>query len=96
MSTTLPANRNARLAEHWLSDEESKTPPEKLNTPVFPLIIFSHGLGGINILPSTLGHIPDELQVRGPHIAPYVETLLVMDSLFALWSAVMGADLALL
>jgi hypothetical protein len=84
MSTKLPAHRNARLADHLALDQNSKTPAGRPETPAFPLIIFSHGLGGIKILSSTIGAHPDASQVRGTHIAPCVGTLPVMDSLFAL------------
>jgi hypothetical protein len=49
------------------------------------------------MLPSSLGTIPDESQVRGPHNSSVLGGALpVMDSLFALWRTVMGEDLALL
>ena len=56
--TKLPAWRNARLAEHWPQTNKSwhdrdkkdrvigPVPAEGPNRPVFPLILFSHGLGG--------------------------------------------------
>ena len=56
MFTKLPAYRNAKIASHWPKDmlkskgpsantarEEEETPGEK---PTFPVIVFSHGLGG--------------------------------------------------
>lgn len=58
MFTKLPAFRNAKLAEHWPSEQNSreggynvknkagKPPPGEDDLPVFPLLIFSHGLGG--------------------------------------------------
>lgn len=58
--TKLPAYKNARLAEHWpphgdgftdhrtAKDEEIEgdPPPGGPKMPTFPLILFSHGLGG--------------------------------------------------
>ncbi|KAJ9605799.1 hypothetical protein H2200_009648 [Cladophialophora chaetospira] len=56
--TKLPAYKNARIAEHWppfgegctnhRKDEsrEGQPPANKPHMPKFPLIIFSHGLGG--------------------------------------------------
>ncbi|KAL3421860.1 platelet-activating factor acetylhydrolase [Phlyctema vagabunda] len=58
MFTKLPAFRNAKLAEHWPPDQNSrqgglgvkneagKAPPGEPEKPCFPLLIFSHGLGG--------------------------------------------------
>ena len=56
--TKLPAFRNPELAEHWPADHNSreggyevkniagKAPPGEPDKPTFPLLIFSHGLGG--------------------------------------------------
>jgi platelet-activating factor acetylhydrolase len=56
--TKIPAWRNAKLAEHWPPDKNSREgglktkntpgipPPGEPETPCFPLLIFSHGLGG--------------------------------------------------
>ena len=57
--TKLPAFRNAHLANHWPPNENSrdagtyqqknragKPPPGEPKKPCFPLLIFSHGLGG--------------------------------------------------
>ncbi|CZS95064.1 related to acetylhydrolase [Rhynchosporium graminicola] len=56
--TKLPAFRNATLAEHWPPDTNSREggyqtknragtrPPGEPEKPCFPLLIFSHGLGG--------------------------------------------------
>ncbi|TVY88533.1 Platelet-activating factor acetylhydrolase, partial [Lachnellula willkommii] len=56
--TKLPAFRNAKLAEHWPPNQNSHEagyetkntagtpPPGEPEKPIFPLIIFSHGLGG--------------------------------------------------
>lgn len=56
--TKLPSFRNANLADHWAPKRDPKdaggtvknereTPPEGYpEAPVFPLIMFSHGLGG--------------------------------------------------
>ena len=56
--TKLPAFQNAKLADHWAPECNSKiggtkvknqqgTPPEGYpERPVFPLLMFSHGLGG--------------------------------------------------
>jgi len=56
--TRLPVFRNATLAEHWPPDKNSREggyetknragarPPGEPDSPCFPLLIFSHGLGG--------------------------------------------------
>ncbi|TVY51399.1 Platelet-activating factor acetylhydrolase [Lachnellula cervina] len=56
--TKLPAFRNAKLAEHWPPNQNSHEagyetkntagtpPPGEPEKPIFPHIIFSHGLGG--------------------------------------------------
>lgn len=61
MFTKLPAFRNAKLAEHWPPDQNSKEggykvkneagrrPPGQPEKPTFPLIVFSHGLGGMRL-----------------------------------------------
>jgi platelet-activating factor acetylhydrolase len=54
MSTKLPAFRNAGLAEHWPPDQDPQAALTELEVPVFPLVIFSHGLGGIDLLCLTL------------------------------------------
>ncbi|CAF9929324.1 MAG: hypothetical protein HETSPECPRED_007343 [Heterodermia speciosa] len=64
--TKIPAFRNADLATHWPVLQDSKTsgwkiknqpgsPPEgQSEEPVFPLIIFSHGMGGSRTAYSSL------------------------------------------
>jgi platelet-activating factor acetylhydrolase len=59
MFTKLPAFRNAGLAFHWpaaknsreggykVKNQASDPPPGEPESPVFPLLIFSHGLGGV-------------------------------------------------
>jgi len=56
--TKLPAYRNAALAEHWpphenyilagpaAKNKEGEAPPGCSAQPTFPLLLFSHGLGG--------------------------------------------------
>jgi platelet-activating factor acetylhydrolase len=57
--TKLPAFRNAHIANHWPPDKNSRDagtyqqknragtpPPGEPQKPIFPLLIFSHGLGG--------------------------------------------------
>lgn len=60
MFTKLPAFRNAKLAEHWPAETNAREapngyhikntagspPPGEPDMPIFPLLIFSHGLGG--------------------------------------------------
>lgn len=60
MFTKLPAFRNAKLAEHWPPENNARDapngyhvknkagtpPPGEPEKPIFPLLIFSHGLGG--------------------------------------------------
>lgn len=50
MSTKLPAIRNAGLAEHWPPYQKPEPLPGETEKPMFPLMIFSHGLGGIDTL----------------------------------------------
>ena len=61
--TKLPAYRNAQLATHYSPRNDTKSDESSTNTesptpqgelPVFPLIIFSHGLGGTRTTSSTL------------------------------------------
>ena len=56
--TKLPCYRNARIADHWPPDKNMRqggirvkstsgeTPVEGPEKPIFPLIMFSHGMGG--------------------------------------------------
>ncbi|KAG9242444.1 platelet-activating factor acetylhydrolase, isoform II-domain-containing protein [Calycina marina] len=57
--TKIPAWRNARIAGHWPNEQNSREaggyevknqkgepPPGEPDSPCFPLMIFSHGLGG--------------------------------------------------
>jgi platelet-activating factor acetylhydrolase len=56
--TKIPAFRNAKLADHWPPDKNAREggletknsagtpPPGEPEKPCFPLLIFSHGLGG--------------------------------------------------
>lgn len=64
--TKLPAYRNAGIAKHWASDanftrrgsqakqNEGLKPPNATEMPCFPVIMFSHGLGGTRTMYSTL------------------------------------------
>lgn len=60
--TKLPAFRNAGLATHYPPDSETKVDESSSNSgnassaepPIFPLIVFSHGLGGTRTTSSTL------------------------------------------
>ena len=66
MLTKIPAHRNARPARHWPPDKKSYSagfqakseagpPPEgESEEPQFPLLIFSHGLGGTRTVYSSL------------------------------------------
>ncbi|KAK5215674.1 hypothetical protein LTR72_011284 [Exophiala xenobiotica] len=64
--TKLPAYKNARLADHWPLQDTASTnhrkherragdpPADGPDKPKFPLVIFSHGLGGTRMTYSTL------------------------------------------
>ncbi|KAF2722843.1 platelet-activating factor acetylhydrolase-like protein, partial [Polychaeton citri CBS 116435] len=68
MFTKLPAYRNAPLAKHWapvmnlrnsrsgpdIKLEEGETPKGQPEKPVFPMIMFSHGLGGTRTMYSSV------------------------------------------
>jgi len=64
--TKIPAYRNAHLATHWPSrpnstragyknmDEKAEPPDGQPERPIFPLMMFSHGLGGSRTAYSSL------------------------------------------
>jgi platelet-activating factor acetylhydrolase len=64
--TKIPAYRNAHVAAHWpprsnskcaedkIKDEEAGLPDRQSERPVFPLMVFSHGLGGSRTAYSSL------------------------------------------
>jgi platelet-activating factor acetylhydrolase len=63
--TKLPAFRNAQLASHYSpenyhnptkasNNQAGEPPPGEPPSPVFPLVVFSHGLGGTRTTSSTL------------------------------------------
>ena len=66
MFTKLPAWRNAPIAAHWapsvnvearatkLNAETGPKPQGAHNEPIFPLVLFSHGLGGTRTMYSSL------------------------------------------
>lgn len=56
MFTKLPALRNSRLADAWPADAGAaahETPYEDLR-PIFPVVVFSHGLGGSRTMYSSV------------------------------------------
>jgi platelet-activating factor acetylhydrolase len=58
--TKLPAYRNAGIAQHWPPEDgdqaadEGEKPPHAPDLPRFPVIMFSHGLGGTRTMYSSL------------------------------------------
>lgn len=66
MFTKLPAFRNARIANHWpplesfanvgdrAKNESGRAPHDGPREPQFPLVIFSHGLGGNRTMYSSI------------------------------------------
>ena len=62
-TTKLPAQEQARMADRWpslpidprLKEQDSgESPTQRLSEPVFPLIMFSHGMGGNRRTSSTI------------------------------------------
>ncbi|KAF1809252.1 hypothetical protein P152DRAFT_403746 [Eremomyces bilateralis CBS 781.70] len=66
MFTKIPAFRNAGIAEHWppggnvdtrgtrVKQEEGEVPEGEEDPPVFPLMVFCHGLGGTRTVYSSV------------------------------------------
>lgn len=93
MFTKLPAWRNAPLSDRLPPKAESETEPETTKDdgtpPTFPLMIFSHGLGGTNTCYSSLC---GEVRISFPIIGGLVLTSHSSRAM-ALWSLHLNTEM---
>lgn len=97
MFTKLPAWRNAPLSDRLPPNSKpSEGPKTREEAPKFPLMVFSHGLGGTNTAYSSVcGEVCTSLHKQFEIVLLIGDSLRVMDSSLSLSNIEMGPGLGL-